>query len=223
MEGKLGAYLPYALGEIVLVMIGILLALQVNNWNQGIMDDKIESNYLENMVLDIEQELQQLNANQAQLTSNLQTISRLKPFLGNKGPRRDTLIGPFFELAQLVNFRPVNTTYQTLINSGDMKLIDDFQVRRRIEEHYDLHELILKDYRRIEKIHEKYLGDFFISEIDYDKIRAGNTDFFDNPTLKNIVISLEGAQYFVINANKLCIESNKSLLSALQDTQNTNR
>lgn len=34
-EGKLKSYLVYAVGEILLVMIGILLALQVNNWNQS--------------------------------------------------------------------------------------------------------------------------------------------------------------------------------------------
>jgi len=32
---RLRHYLTYALGEIALVMIGILLALQVNNWNEG--------------------------------------------------------------------------------------------------------------------------------------------------------------------------------------------
>ena len=34
-EGKTGKYLKYAIGEIILVMIGILLALQVNNWNEN--------------------------------------------------------------------------------------------------------------------------------------------------------------------------------------------
>ena len=33
MENKTGKYLKYAIGEIVLVVIGILLALQINNWN----------------------------------------------------------------------------------------------------------------------------------------------------------------------------------------------
>lgn len=32
-EGKTGNYLKYAIGEIVLVVIGILIALQINNWN----------------------------------------------------------------------------------------------------------------------------------------------------------------------------------------------
>jgi len=34
-EGKTTNYIKYAIGEIVLVMIGILLALQVNNWNEN--------------------------------------------------------------------------------------------------------------------------------------------------------------------------------------------
>ena len=35
MENKTGKYLKYAVGEIVLVVIGILIALQVNNWNEN--------------------------------------------------------------------------------------------------------------------------------------------------------------------------------------------
>ena len=37
-ENKIGRYLIYAIGEIILVMIGILLALQVNNWNESKKD-----------------------------------------------------------------------------------------------------------------------------------------------------------------------------------------
>ena len=33
-EGKTVNYLKYAIGEIVLVIIGILIALQINNWNE---------------------------------------------------------------------------------------------------------------------------------------------------------------------------------------------
>ena len=40
-EGKTGKYLKYAIGEIVLVVFGILIALQINNWNER---RKIQSN-----------------------------------------------------------------------------------------------------------------------------------------------------------------------------------
>jgi hypothetical protein len=46
---KTGKYLKYAIGEIVLVMIGILLALQVSNWNQDRKDRISERKLLDNI------------------------------------------------------------------------------------------------------------------------------------------------------------------------------
>ena len=43
-KNKIGKYLKYAIGEIILVMIGILLALQINNWNNNRIERKLESN-----------------------------------------------------------------------------------------------------------------------------------------------------------------------------------
>lgn len=46
LEGKTGQYLKYAIGEIALVVIGILIALQINNWNQARKDDSTLKEYL---------------------------------------------------------------------------------------------------------------------------------------------------------------------------------
>ncbi len=45
-DGKTGKYLKYAIGEIILVVIGILIALQINNWNNTIKQGKLERKYL---------------------------------------------------------------------------------------------------------------------------------------------------------------------------------
>ena len=45
-ENKFSKYLIYAIGEIVLVVIGILIALQINNWNNNRIEYKLESNIL---------------------------------------------------------------------------------------------------------------------------------------------------------------------------------
>jgi hypothetical protein len=44
---KSGKYFIYAIGEIFLVMVGILLALQVNNWNEKRKDRRLEQKYLQ--------------------------------------------------------------------------------------------------------------------------------------------------------------------------------
>ena len=46
MENKTGKYLKYAIGEIILVVIGILIALQINNYNQDVKDKKSLNEYL---------------------------------------------------------------------------------------------------------------------------------------------------------------------------------
>ncbi len=45
-ENKFSKYLLYAIGEIVLVVIGILIALSINNWNETRKYLKIEIRYL---------------------------------------------------------------------------------------------------------------------------------------------------------------------------------
>ena len=44
MENKTAKYFKYAIGEIVLVVIGILIALQINNWNQNRKENFLEKN-----------------------------------------------------------------------------------------------------------------------------------------------------------------------------------
>ena len=49
-KNKTGKYMKYAIGEIILVMVGIMLALQVNNWNENRKDKIAEKDLLENML-----------------------------------------------------------------------------------------------------------------------------------------------------------------------------
>jgi hypothetical protein len=54
MENKTSKYFKYAIGEIVLVIIGILIALQINNWNENRVNTIKLKNYLTNIVKDLE-------------------------------------------------------------------------------------------------------------------------------------------------------------------------
>ncbi len=54
MENKTGKYFKYAIGEIVLVVIGILIALGVNNWNENRKLDEIRQNYYSKLIEDFE-------------------------------------------------------------------------------------------------------------------------------------------------------------------------
>ena len=60
-EGKTGKYLKYAIGEIILVVIGILIALSINNWNQNQKDRELGINYLNRITIDIKKDTIILN------------------------------------------------------------------------------------------------------------------------------------------------------------------
>ena len=60
-EQNLKRYLIYAIGEILLVMIGILLALQVNNWNEQKKNKKKESHFISMILSDLDGSIEDLD------------------------------------------------------------------------------------------------------------------------------------------------------------------
>ena len=56
-ENKFRKYLLYAIGEIVLVVIGILIALQINNWNEDRKERIVEKKIYENLLSDIKEDI----------------------------------------------------------------------------------------------------------------------------------------------------------------------
>ncbi|NNF34235.1 MAG: ankyrin repeat domain-containing protein [Saprospiraceae bacterium] len=59
---KLSSYFLYAIGEIILVVIGILIALQVNTWNENKKKNKTEQAYLNGIVANIDEDIIELNS-----------------------------------------------------------------------------------------------------------------------------------------------------------------
>jgi hypothetical protein len=60
-QGKSSKYMRYAIGEIILVVIGILIALQINNWNESQKKHKSAIQQLQTIAQNLEEDLIQLN------------------------------------------------------------------------------------------------------------------------------------------------------------------
>lgn len=63
MENKTSKYFKYAIGEILLVVIGILIALQINNWNEKRLKQEQLISVYERTLTDIDNNIQELSAN----------------------------------------------------------------------------------------------------------------------------------------------------------------
>ena len=76
-QNTVSKYLLYAIGEIVLVMIGILLALQVNNWNEGRKNDLKESLLIKNIIEDLRLDSIRISQSLNELTHQLKVVDIL--------------------------------------------------------------------------------------------------------------------------------------------------
>ncbi|MCJ7468016.1 MAG: DUF6090 family protein [Maribacter sp.] len=139
-------YLRYAVGEIVLVVIGILLALQINNWNENYKNTKKERGYLINLQQDLISDSLRLN----ELKNNFEIAVKSKRIFENllngKNITMDSLIIHFMNQHDFVNdFIPNSTTLDELKNSNGLNLISNPILRRQIVTLYNSYDdLIIK-------------------------------------------------------------------------------
>jgi hypothetical protein len=81
-KNKTGKYLKYAIGEIVLVVIGILIALSINNWNENRKDEKRIDAFVQKLKTQTENNITKIENNIQKFDSNYQTSIRLISIIG---------------------------------------------------------------------------------------------------------------------------------------------
>ena len=139
-ENKFSKYLIYAIGEIILVVIGILIALQVNNWNIDKANKMQEDKYLANIVLDLNKDIKKLNDliafREIRLIGDRKIIEHIngKP-VDDLNELSKNVINAMMER----NFSPNNTTYLELSNSGNLNLISNDSIKFLLPELEELY------------------------------------------------------------------------------------
>lgn len=154
-KNKIRTYFLYAIGEIALVMIGILLALQVNNWNQERQKRTEETYYLEKLIENLEadsaivQELITAQSNMViMLDSALYMMVNKHAFEAGKfNNHLNAMLG-------VSTFTQNSVTYDNLIASGKISYITDQQLINALFAYYDpgnefmIWDDALRDYTR---------------------------------------------------------------------------
>ena len=82
-ENKFSRYLLYAIGEIVLVVIGILIALQINNWNQNKIDNKALKGYLTSISNNIKEDIEKIESIKQKRANAMTRVPYLIGRIGN--------------------------------------------------------------------------------------------------------------------------------------------
>ena len=113
-ENKFSKYLIYAIGEIILVVIGILIALQINNWNNDNIERELELNMLSEILTNLEKDVFNFNS---KITINEKAIKHNSAVLEHlilKTPLTDTLRFSYARLTGRGTFEPITVAYENL-------------------------------------------------------------------------------------------------------------
>ena len=131
-ENKFSKYLLYAIGEIVLVMIGILLALQVNNWNEERKTRKIERRMLEELVENLEFNTEILKEWITANRKNNRSSEIIIRALEDKLPYHDSLINHFAKSLYIRKLALISEIgYESLKNVG-IEIIRNKQMKKNV-------------------------------------------------------------------------------------------
>ncbi|MFP4845289.1 DUF6090 family protein [Winogradskyella sp. PE311] len=157
-ENKFSKYLLYAVGEIILVIIGILIALGINDQNDQRKNNASEAKYYCKILDDFEADKILREELKLEVDKKVRLSKELMLELASGEKDKRFLVNKFLKACRNNTYVPRKTTYQDLVSTGNMKLLRDESIRNSLIEFYSQldNKLISLEENREELIKEFY-------------------------------------------------------------------
>ena len=134
-EGQLSQYLLYALGEILLVVLGILLALQINNWSEDKKNRQNEVYILAEIVNNLKEDAGQIATIIQARQDTKVAVNRMLRHLSQPLVPADTIAVDLGYFLKFERYYPIYVAYEMMKSTG-LK-ISNRQLRTAIGRYYD--------------------------------------------------------------------------------------
>lgn len=231
-ENKFSKYVVYAIGEIFLVVIGIYLAIQFNDWNVANQNEVVISNNIELLITSLEKDSIAFNQLHRFIEKDKDTLSNYRSRLNQPSSNLDTLI-------KIVRyeFRPTigildfdnDDNYNSLVQSGELKLFNR-ELKNDLFALYSFHKSAIETNR----IHFEIYIDW-ITQLNA-KYAQGFSTFSEGPindaiwedvnlvelanTFNPVLISKENHYSQIENHLNRLIPANNAMLAKLKAIRN---
>ncbi len=165
-------YIAYAVGEIVLVVIGILIALSLNNWNEIQKNKVTESEYYCKLLADFELDRQNIHTSYKESENKIATSKRLLLELNNKNSDKSFLLNNYLQALRTNAFVPSKMAMTDLVSSARLNLLKNESLKNNFVRYYaDLGKLLYQ----LEINQSKSLERVFL----YDDLNQFGNQYFD--------------------------------------------
>jgi hypothetical protein len=213
-KNKTGKYLKYAIGEIVLVVIGILIALQINNWNEERKDNIAEINILQDIQGSISTDIDQLKLRIELAKNDVRSANIILDHIERGLPYNDSLSKHFVIITSTAgkDFTPQISAYKVLEFKG-VDLIGNNQLKKDILNLYNIdYNTLVYEYDNFKKnIHDygrPIARSLFITT-------SNNSEGL--PGLKPVDYRSLSSNVLLINTLKIIISNNERINEMIKD------
>jgi hypothetical protein len=190
-DKKFSKYALYALGEIFLVVVGILIALQINNWNNQKIERKEELKTYRNIKQQLEDDLKELAKLKSFNQIKIAEMVKANQIIADLNTKAiDTLAYITIMMSQFSDFKGNGNIYETLVNSGDIKLLSNDKIPLNIKRLENTYNYI----NHLEELHWSVIIAEFSPEMrgvmNYSSFRILKPDKLYSPELQNIIFEV---------------------------------
>jgi len=187
-ENKMGKYFKYAIGEILLVVIGILIALSINTWNENEKNKVLEQTLLTDLKIELESNIENLEFIINEHQKSLNAAFEIKLIISDPNKFNITTNKVLDSIQDLMNnnwtYNPKLGVLNSAINSGKIDLIQNKNIKYRISSIEDFIKDANESTYRIESTRESIywpLSSKTVELYDDNSIGLNNQKLFTNP------------------------------------------
>ena len=204
MENKTSKYFKYAIGEILLVVLGILIALQINNWNEAQKTNRWEKRFLTDLRNELNTNFEQLtNVYNMQITKG-NAAKKVLELLEIAAEENKSFIDSAYALSQKGNatFFPTTGVYDSGMSAGKIENIKNDNLK------YAIMNLYNRYYNRL--VYNGEVLDGVVGKVDWE-----NKIYFNESTGK--LRSWEAIQEFNFSAQLRYLINQNNVYTVIAD------
>jgi hypothetical protein len=197
--------------DLLIVIIGITIAFQLNNLNESNKSKTQEKDYLKSFYEENRDNESSLSLALEFAFKTKNDIDSLKQILLSKNYEDDRIKNLSASMMTLSDFHPSLITMENITASGDFELISNFEYREKLIDTYNSYQTtsqlegILSDYVN------QYVTPFFFKNIRFSDFTSLKENFIKNPEFENIVFGYDALLTQKIKGYKVNLEKLKEL------------
>lgn len=201
--------------DLLIVIVGVTVAFQLNNLKQRNDQRELERFYLEGILADLDKDVDAYNNILRNLVSDQRMAAQALTRLDDNGYVNDSLGNALVNIMSLNTFRPNSSTYTTLLNGNGMSAIRNTEIRNLISDHYD-------QYRPIYRFESVYtevllkLFDYASAYCDFSNAKIIDADISGQVQTKNLLLVVRSQLDDGIGQYNRSLEKAGDLISSIR-------